>query len=42
VFGSVVEGIETLDLIKVVKTGNVKGHGDVPLEHVLLNKAVRV
>jgi cyclophilin family peptidyl-prolyl cis-trans isomerase len=42
VFGSVVEGIETLDLIKVVKTGNVKGHGDVPLEPVLLNKAVRV
>lgn len=42
VFGSVVEGIETLDLIKIVKTGNVKGHGDVPLEPVMLNKAVRV
>ena len=41
VFGNVIEGLDVLDLIKVVKTGNSRGHGDVPLDPILINKAVR-
>ena len=36
VFGQVVEGIEVVDAIKGVKTGNKGGHSDVPLEPVVI------
>lgn len=36
VFGQVVEGMETVDAIKEVKTGNKGGHADVPLEPVII------
>lgn len=42
VFGQVTEGLDVVDQIKGVKTGNSGGHGDVPLEAVLINKAERV
>jgi peptidyl-prolyl cis-trans isomerase B (cyclophilin B) len=37
VFGQVIEGIEVVDAIKGVKTGNKGGHSDVPLEPVIIN-----
>ena len=39
VFGKVVEGLETIDEIAKVQTGNVGGHGDVPVEPVTIIKA---
>ena len=39
VFGKVVEGKEVVDEIRKVKTGNRAGHGDVPLEDVIITKA---
>ena len=36
VFGQVVEGMDVVDAIKGVKTGNKGGHGDVPLEPVFI------
>ena len=36
VFGEVVEGMDVVDLIAKVKTGQSKGHGDVPLETVVV------
>ena len=39
VFGKVVEGMDVVDKIKKVKTGNRAGHQDVPLEDVVINKA---
>jgi len=39
VFGKVVEGMDVVDKIKKVKTGNRGGHQNVPLENVLLEKA---
>ncbi len=38
VFGKVTEGMEVVDSIAAVKTGNHGGHGDVPLEPVVINK----
>jgi peptidyl-prolyl cis-trans isomerase B (cyclophilin B) len=40
VFGKVVGGTEVVDRIKTVKTGNKGGHGDVPTEDVIIEKAV--
>ena len=40
VFGKVVSGTEVVDKIKAVATGNKGGHGDVPKEDVILEKAV--
>ena len=40
VFGKVVEGKEVVDKIKAIKTGNKGGHSDVPLEDVIIEKAV--
>ena len=40
VFGKVVSGTEVVDKIKTVPTGNKGGHGDVPKEDVILEKAV--
>jgi len=40
VFGKVVEGKEVVDKIKVAKTGRKGFHDDVPLEDVVIEKAV--
>lgn len=42
VFGKVVEGMDVVDKIKQVKTGNRKGHQDVPTEDVIIERATRV
>ena len=42
VFGEVVEGQEVVDAIKGVKTGNKGFHQDVPVEDVVIEKAVEV
>ena len=42
VFARVVEGMDVVDAITAVKTGQVKGFRDVPLEAVVINKATRV
>lgn len=39
VFGNVTQGLDVLDKIKTVKTGNRAGHQDVPLQNVLIEKA---
>tara|TARA_R110002050_G_scaffold57423_3_gene128914 strand:- start:68032 stop:68613 length:582 start_codon:yes stop_codon:yes gene_type:complete len=39
VFGQVIEGMETVDAIRAVSTGNQNGHGDVPNETVMINSA---
>ena len=40
VFGKVISGTEVVDKMKAVATGNKGGHGDVPKEDVILEKAV--
>ncbi len=40
VFGKVVEGKEVVDAIEGVKTGNKGGHGDVPVEDVVITQAI--
>ena len=42
VFAKVVSGTEVVDSIEKVKTGNKGGHGDVPLEDVVIIRASRV
>ena len=42
VFAKVVSGNEVVDAIEKVKTGSKGGHGDVPLEDVLIVRASRV
>jgi cyclophilin family peptidyl-prolyl cis-trans isomerase len=37
VFAQVVEGMDVVDAIREVKTGNKNGHGDVPVEPVFIN-----
>jgi len=39
VFGKVVQGSEVVDAIERVKTGHKGGHGDVPIEDVVITKA---
>jgi peptidyl-prolyl cis-trans isomerase B (cyclophilin B) len=39
VFGKVTEGMDVVDAIGKVKTGNRGGHGDVPQEDVIITKA---
>ncbi len=40
VFGQVTEGMDVVNKIKGVKTGNRQGHQDVPVEDVVIEKAV--
>jgi cyclophilin family peptidyl-prolyl cis-trans isomerase len=42
VFGEVVEGMDVVDKIKVVKTGAKGLHRDVPVEPVIIEKVTRV
>jgi peptidyl-prolyl cis-trans isomerase B (cyclophilin B) len=42
VFGKVVEGLEVVDAIKKVKTGSKGFHQDVPVDDVIIEKAVIV
>ncbi len=39
VFGEVVEGMDIVDSIAGVATGNTMGHGDVPVEPVIIHSA---
>ena len=39
VFGKVVAGMDVIDKIRLVKTGNKSGHQDVPVEPVIIEKA---
>ncbi|MCX7192035.1 MAG: peptidylprolyl isomerase [Proteobacteria bacterium] len=39
VFGKVIEGMDVVDAIRRVKTGNKGGHADVPKEDVIITKA---
>jgi peptidyl-prolyl cis-trans isomerase B (cyclophilin B) len=39
VFGEVTEGMDVVDSIEQVTTGNTGGHGDVPEESVIVEKA---
>lgn len=39
VFGQVVEGMDVVDQIRAVKTGNKAGHSDVPVEPVFIKSA---
>ncbi|PHS25247.1 MAG: peptidylprolyl isomerase [Methylophaga sp.] len=39
VFGEVVEGIDVVEAIRVVATGNKNGHGDVPNDNIIIIKA---
>ena len=38
VFGKVTDGMDTLDAIAAVSTGNNSGHADVPVEDIVINK----
>ena len=40
VFGKVIEGMDVVDKIKAVKTSSKAGHQDVPVEAVVIEKAV--
>jgi len=39
VFGKVTDGMDAVDAIAAVSTGNNGGHADVPVEDVVINKA---
>jgi len=42
VFGKVVGGIDIVDKLEGVKTGNKGGHGDVPMDDLIIEKAVAI
>jgi cyclophilin family peptidyl-prolyl cis-trans isomerase len=42
VFGKVVDGLDTIDLIAKERTGRRKGHDDVPVTDVVITSAKRV
>ncbi|MCK4547216.1 MAG: peptidyl-prolyl cis-trans isomerase [Candidatus Eisenbacteria sp.] len=39
VFGKVVDGLDTVDKIRYVKTTTARGHGDVPVKEVIIKRA---
>ena len=41
VFGKVVEGLDVIDAIKDVETTNKAGHGDVPVETIMIESVKR-
>lgn len=40
VFGEVVEGMDVVDKMALVETGNMFGHGDVPKDDILVESAI--
>ncbi|OGV26249.1 MAG: peptidylprolyl isomerase [Legionellales bacterium RIFCSPHIGHO2_12_FULL_37_14] len=42
VFGEVVEGMDVVDSIAKVKTGQKKDHADVPLEAIMINEITEI
>jgi peptidyl-prolyl cis-trans isomerase B (cyclophilin B) len=42
VFGEVTEGLDVINEIKKVKTGSRKGHQDVPVENVVIEKVTLI
>lgn len=42
VFGKVVEGTDVIDKIAEARTGNRNGHGDVPLEAIVINSVRQI
>ncbi|MEY8213465.1 MAG: peptidylprolyl isomerase [Colwellia sp.] len=40
VFGEVVEGMDVVDKMALVETGNMFGHGDVPKDDILIESAI--
>jgi peptidyl-prolyl cis-trans isomerase B (cyclophilin B) len=40
VFGEVVEGMDVVDVIAKVKIGQRNGHGDVPLEDIIIHQII--
>lgn len=40
VFGEVVEGMDVVDKMALVETGNMYGHGDVPKDDILIESAI--
>ncbi|MGJ8693509.1 MAG: peptidylprolyl isomerase [Thalassotalea sp.] len=40
VFGEVVEGMDVVDKMSTVATGNYGGHGDVPTEEIIVNETI--
>ncbi len=40
VFGAVVEGMDVVEKMALVETGNLHGHGDVPKEDILIESAI--
>lgn len=40
VFGNVVEGMDIVDKMALVETGNLHGHGDVPKDDILIESAI--
>ena len=42
VFGKVVGGTDIVDKLEGVKTGNKGGHGDVPMDDLIIEKAVAI
>jgi cyclophilin family peptidyl-prolyl cis-trans isomerase len=41
VFGKVVDGMDVVDKIAATRTGRKGGHGDVPIEPILIESARR-
>ena len=41
VFGKVIDGLDVVDKIKAVRTANKGGHGDVPVQDVVINSVRR-
>ncbi|GAA6173603.1 peptidylprolyl isomerase B [Colwellia sp. KU-HH00111] len=40
VFGEVVEGMDVVDKMALVETGNMFGHGDVPKDEIVIESAI--